>query len=101
MNHPLQRAQREHAPELPRERPLDLALREEPQEGQQVDQAHEASEQPVDVLPPEDALEAVEVHGEVHQLVFGGRAVLGEQLLPMRFGKRRERADERLPLDDG
>ena len=54
----------------------------------------------MEVLPPEDALEALEVHVEVDLLELGRALVLLEQRLPFGLVQRRQRADQRLPLDD-
>jgi hypothetical protein len=58
-------------------------------------------EEPVPILPPEDELELVESHPLVHELVFRRELVLLERLLPLLLGHRRQRADDRLPFDDG
>src|SRR6202008_5202323 len=58
----LQSAEDEDAGETPRERPVDRAPRDEIKEGNEEGEADEASEQPVEVLPPEDALEALDRH---------------------------------------
>ena len=70
------------------------------QERQQEDRAHDASQQPMEILPPEDALEARERHVVVAQAEFGRQAVLGERLVPLRVVERRQRAHDGLPLDD-
>ena len=74
----LQRAEREDARQLPRERAVDAPAHREPDEGQQEHRADGAPEQAVEVLPPEDALEAGQVHRVVDLLELGGLLVLGE-----------------------
>ena len=96
----LQAAQHEDAEELPRIARRNVAAREEPEQRHEEDDADQAPEQPVEVLPPEDALELGERHALVHLLVLGRQLVLLERLLPLGLGQRRQRADDRLPLDD-
>src|SRR5262249_59572361 len=62
----LESAEDEDPRELPRQLARDPSARSEPHERQQEGGADETSEEPVYVLPPEDALEPVEVHVRVH-----------------------------------
>ena len=72
----------------------------EPEERHEKDEPDRPAEQAMEVLPPEDALELGERHALVDQLVLGRLPVLVEHRLPVGLGERRDRADERLPLDD-
>jgi hypothetical protein len=96
----LQRAQREDRGELPRVFARDQASRGEPDERDQEDDADRSAQQPVEVFPPEDALELGEAHSRVHLPVFGRLLILGERLLPLRGVERRQRPHDRLPFDD-
>src|SRR5688572_31484303 len=60
-------AQKKHGAELPRQGAVEFLPDEEVKERQQEDDADQPAEQAVRVFPPEDALEAGEVHVEVHQ----------------------------------
>src|SRR5687767_6090239 len=97
----LQRAKQKDAAELPRERAVQFFLHEEINVGKKKDNPDQAREQPVDVFPPEDALETFERHAEVDLTEFRRLAVLREQRFPIGLRKRRQHADERLPLHDG
>ena len=96
----LQAAQHEDAEELPRMAGRNVAPRDEPQQRDEKHDADQAPEQAMEVLPPEDALEPGERHPLVHLPVLGRQLVLLERLLPLGLGQRRQRADDRLPLDD-
>ena len=97
----LKRSEREDADELRRQTCRDPAPGDEPEQRQQERDSDRAPEQPMAVLPPEDALERVERHAAVDLAVFGRGLVLGEGLGPLRIGQRRQRADDRLPFGDG
>src|SRR5213079_2391783 len=60
----------------------------------------QAPQQPVDVFPPEDALERIDRHVEVAMTEFGRFTVACERLFPLRIVQRRQRTHDRLPLDD-
>ena len=96
----LEPAERENARELPRERGRERAPPQEIHERKQEDGADDPSQQPMEILPPEDRLEALERHVVVAEAEFGGEAVLRERLLPLRRVEWRNRSDERLPFDD-
>ncbi len=96
----LQPAEHEDAGEPPRMAGRNAAPGDEPQQRQQERRADHPAEQAVEILPPEDALERGQAHPLVHLLVLRRRLVLGEGLLPLRVGERRQRADDRLPLGD-
>ena len=78
----------------------NAATDEKPQIRQQEGKTDCAPEQPMRVLPPEDALERVEAHVRVDLPVFGRGAILGENVSPVGIGQRRQRADDRLPFGD-
>jgi hypothetical protein len=96
----LQAAEHEDRPEPERGRAVQLLRQLEKEQGQKKNEADHPGEQAVDVLPPEDALEALEGHAGVDQAELGRFPVLGEQPLPLDFRQRRQHADQRLPLDD-
>ncbi len=96
----LQSAEDEDAEELPRVTGRNLAARGEPDERREKHETDQTAEEPVDVLPPEDALELGDRHRVIGQLVLRRLLVLLERLLPICVGERRNRADDRLPLDD-
>ena len=79
---------------------FDAARHPEEDQRQQHHHADQPAEQPVAPLPPEDALELGERHALVELLVLRDLLVLGEFLLPLRLGERRNDAVDRLPCGD-
>ena len=78
--------------------PVDVPAQQEIEKGQQENDADGAPEQPVKILPPENALELVERHPLVHMPVFGSGLVLAKNLFPVGLRQRRNGADQRLPF---
>src|SRR5262245_54015808 len=52
------------------------------------------------IFPPEDALEAVEIHSRIDLAEFRSLLILAEGLAPRALVERGHRADDGLPLDD-
>jgi hypothetical protein len=96
----LQSTEQEDAGERPREAARNASTREEPQVRHEEHDADRAPEQPMEILPPEDALELRERHRVIDVAEFGRRLVLGERVVPVGRVERRQRADDRLPLGD-
>src|SRR5207244_4682175 len=69
-------------------------------ERHEKDETDDPAEQPVQIFPPEDALEFRERYRGVDLPVFRRELVFGEGLLPLRVRQRRDRTDDRLPLGD-
>ncbi len=96
----LQRAKGEDHPQPPLQLSAKRAAPQEVQERQQIDRADHAPEQPVAPFPPEDGLELRKAHAGVEFAVLRDRLVALERLRPLRLVERRQRAGNRLPLDD-
>ncbi len=79
---------------------LQPAPPQKPQEGQQIDPADHAPQQPVAPFPPEDGLELVEAHAVVEFAILRNGLVGLERIRPCLLGQRRQGASHRLPLDD-
>jgi hypothetical protein len=96
----LREAQSEDESETLRERAIDPAPPQEPDQRQYEHEADGAAEQAVAILPPEDALESVERHVAVHQPELRSGAIAREGVFPLRGVERRDGAHEGLPLDN-
>ena len=96
----LQRAEGEDHPQPPFQLSAQRAAPQEVQERQQIDRADHAPEQAVAPFPPEDGLELRKAHAGVEFAVLRDGLVALERLRPLRLVERRQRAGNRLPLDD-
>ena len=96
----LQRAEAEDQPQPPLQLGTQHAAPQEEQERQQIDRADHAPEQPVAPFPPEDGLEFRKAHAGVEFAILRDGLVALERLRPLRLRQRRQRAGDRLPLDD-
>jgi hypothetical protein len=96
----LHRTEKKYAAELPGKPPIEPPPREEPQERNQENRADHPAEEPVHVFPPEDSLEPIDVHCEVHEAELGRLAIFREKRFPIRVRERRDGSDQGLPLDD-
>jgi hypothetical protein len=59
-----------------------------------------AAEHPMEIFPPEDALELLQRHAVVDLLEFRCLLIFFKDFQPVRLGQGRQRADQRLPFDD-
>ena len=96
----LQRAQHEDRGQRLRVPRGNAPAREKIEEGQQEHGTDQPPQQPVEIFPPEDALELGERHRVIDLAKLGRRLVLAERGLPVAGRQRRHRADDRLPFGD-
>ena len=85
---------------LRRQRPVEGAPDQEPEEGQRESDADDAPEQPVRVFEPEDSLELPEGHAPIDFLILGEALVVGEERLPRLLAEGRQHAHQRPPVHD-
>jgi hypothetical protein len=96
----LQGAEREDEAELPAIAARDRPLPREPQQGQSESEADDPAEQPVDIFPEIDALEVLEAHSAVDELILRALPVGGELGRPGLLPERRKGSRKRLPAND-
>ena len=95
---PLQRAERQQQSQAHTQPPVDPAPEPEPGERQDEEHAQQPPPEAVDILPPENRAEAVEVDGEIDLPELRRLPVEGENPLPLGLGQRRQPADQRAPF---
>ena len=98
---PLEPAEHTDEQHLERERAVEGAPDEEPEEGQDEGGAHRAAEQPVRIFEPEDRLETLQRHGGIERPVFGEAPVVGEERPPRVLADGRQRPHQRAPVHHG
>ena len=96
----LQRAEAEDQPQPPLQLRAEGAAPQKPEERQQIGRPDHAPEQPVAPFPPEDGLELVERHAGIEFAILRDGLVGLEGSGPLLLAERRQRAGDRLPLDN-
>ncbi len=99
-DHALQCAETEDQPQPPPQVGAQSAAPQEPEKRQQIGDPDHAPEQPVAPFPPENRLELGEIHAGVEFAILRNGLVGVERLRPLLLIERRQRAGDRLPLDD-
>src|SRR5258705_5612271 len=96
----LQRAETEDQPQPSPQPRAQSAAPQEPEKRQQIGNPDRAPQQPMAPLPPENGLELGKTHAGVEFAILRDGLVGFERLPPLLLTERRQRAGERLPLDN-
>ncbi len=72
---------------------------DEPHHWEEEDDAYESTEEPVEILPKENALEVIELHPVVDLLVLGEELILRKHRSPLLLGNWRDGTHQWTPID--
>ena len=97
----LQSTEQKYHRQLGRPCLIDFLAKQEIHKRQQEHQPDQASEQAMQVFPPENRLELGQAHPLVDLLIFRRLLIFMKYLFPLRLIERGQGADDGLPFDDG